>query len=101
MLLFVYIGIGKVEYKADAPYNLENEIFYRYYNATERVHGRPMEDWLRPSIYIGRAFTPFYDCPIRPWNDQNQNIDNYKKGIRAAFELCLKLGKSVIIDNKS
>lgn len=59
-----------------------------------------MEEWLRPSIFVGRAFTPYPNCSPRPWSDtpprswtdNMQNIENYKRGIRAYFELCVKLG---------
>ncbi|XP_018336086.1 xylose isomerase-like isoform X2 [Agrilus planipennis] len=85
-------GIHRIEYKPDTPFSSENGLFYRYYNASERIHGRTMEDWLRPAIFLGKAFTPnLYSC-IKPWNDNSQTLDNYKKGIRAMFELCIKLG---------
>lgn len=50
----VFAGVSRVEYKPDA--SLEDSLVYRYYNASERIHGRPMEDWLRPSISFWQAF---------------------------------------------
>ncbi|XP_017780301.1 PREDICTED: xylose isomerase-like [Nicrophorus vespilloides] len=83
-------GIGRVEYKSDASYNIEENLYYRYYNASERIHGRPMEEWLRPSVFLGQAFTP--GLVQRPWCEDGTSLDSYKKSIRAMFELCIKLG---------
>lgn len=90
---FTVKGLGKIEYKPDNLQAADDVINFRYYNATERIHGRSMEDWLRTSVYIGQAFSPKDSYPKRPWNERMQTVENYKKGIRAAFELCIKLGK--------
>uniref|UniRef100_A0A1B6E4W0 Xylose isomerase n=1 Tax=Clastoptera arizonana TaxID=38151 RepID=A0A1B6E4W0_9HEMI len=92
-------GIQKIEYKPEA--GIEETLCYRYYNAVERVHGRTMEEWLRPSISFWHAFntSPQHDFDSwnqsllqRPWDDGNHTLETYKRRIRAAFEFYSKLG---------
>lgn len=95
-------AMGRIDYKPDASYSHhEDNFYYRYYNSNERLHGRTMEDWMRPSIFLGKAFTPYPGCSPRPWSEnpitlynmQNMHsLENYKRGVRAMFELCMKMG---------
>ncbi|XP_054285896.1 uncharacterized protein LOC129002254 [Macrosteles quadrilineatus] len=92
-------ALSKVEYKPEA--GVEDTLSYRYYNATERVHGRPMEEWLRPAVSYWQAFHlpstshgfSFNESTYsRPWDDGTQTLDCYKRRLRAAFEFYSKLG---------
>jgi len=92
-------GLSKVEYRPDAP--LEDSLVYRYYSPGERLHGRPIEDWLRPALSFWHAFRhtrahnevgcsePHFP---RSWDDGSQTMDNYKRRLKAAFEFYSKLG---------
>ncbi|KAM3958559.1 xylose isomerase [Aphomia sociella] len=88
-------GIDKLEYNKMAT--LSDTSAYRYYNSSERVHSRTMEDWLKYSV----SFTEFrcngYDINgrshhTRQWDDGSHTVDNYKRCIKAFFDLCTKLG---------
>ncbi|PSN40216.1 Xylose isomerase [Blattella germanica] len=77
-------GLSHVEYRPDA--GPEDTLCYRYYNASERIHGRTMEEWLRPSVsfwhafcYAGVKYWTAYDHDIAPegdtLEDTNHNLD--------------------------
>lgn len=51
-----------------------------------------MEDWLRPTLCLSRGFSMNCKSIVRPWTQTQQLIENYKRTIRSAFELCMKLG---------
>ncbi|XP_038223442.1 xylose isomerase-like isoform X1 [Zerene cesonia] len=87
-------GIEKVEFNTAA--SATDTLSYRYYNAAERLHSKTMEDWLKYSL----SFTEFRTCSAeyprtsnnRPWDDNSHSMDNYKRCIKAFFDLCTKLG---------
>ncbi|XP_026733722.1 uncharacterized protein LOC113498035 isoform X2 [Trichoplusia ni] len=88
-------GIDKIEYNNMA--SPSETTSYRYYNSSERVHSRPMEDWLKYSV----SFTDFRNygsdpCgrPLhsRSWDDGTDSMDNHKRHLKVLFELCAKLG---------
>nr|CAD7437724.1 unnamed protein product [Timema bartmani] len=89
-------GLGRVEFRPDS--GPEDTLCFHYYNATERIHGKTMEEWIRPSISFWHAFcytgSDYYGQPTfqRSWDDGTHTIDNYKRRIRAAFEFYNKLG---------
>ncbi|XP_069702097.1 uncharacterized protein [Periplaneta americana] len=89
-------GMSRVDYRPDA--GPEDTLCFRYYNASERIHGRTMEEWLRPSVSFSHAFcymgTDLYGQPTfhRTWDDGSNSIENYKRRLRAAFEFFSKLG---------
>ncbi|XP_049777965.1 uncharacterized protein LOC126175306 [Schistocerca cancellata] len=89
-------GLNRVEFHADAAY--EDTLTYQYYNATERIHGRAMEDWLRPCISFRNAFChsggdyPLNSTLCKSWDDGSHTEENYKRRLKAAFELYSKLG---------
>lgn len=87
----ILLGVQKIEYRPDGPN--DDLLRYRYYNATERLQGRSMEDWLRPTLCLSRGFSLNNKKVIKPWTQYPQTLENYKRSIRAAFELCIKLGK--------
>ncbi|XP_049874451.1 xylose isomerase-like [Pectinophora gossypiella] len=87
-------GIDKVEYNSTASHS--DTASYRHYSAGERVHSRPMEDWMKISV----SFTDFrnhgpeiFGRPQnRPWDDGTHTIDNQKRCLKALFDLMTKLG---------
>ncbi|KAJ1529207.1 hypothetical protein ONE63_006011 [Megalurothrips usitatus] len=100
-------GVTRVEFRPDA--GPEDTLCYRFYNPSERLHGRSMEDWLRPAISFGDALRlgcggcgsgvcgrPGTVQLQRSWDDgtgsSSSSLENYHRRIRAAFELCSKLG---------
>ncbi|KAE8748686.1 hypothetical protein FOCC_FOCC004489 [Frankliniella occidentalis] len=96
-----FSGVPRIEYRPDA--GPEEALCYRYYNPGERCHGRTMEEWLRPALSFGHALRSagseaygqppgVQQRPQRPWDDGTNSLDNYHRRIRAAFELCNKLG---------
>ncbi|XP_045527111.1 xylose isomerase-like [Pieris brassicae] len=87
-------GIEKIEYNNAA--SATDTLNYRYYNATERVHAKTMEDWLKYSLSLTEFRNASAEYPKisnhRPWDDNSHSIDNYKRCIRAFFDFCAKLG---------
>merc|ERR1712198_597201 len=89
-------GIGRIEYRPDA--GPENTLVFRHYNASEMVHGRTMEEWMKFSIcyfntfrYLGSE-NHYGDRTFqRSWEDGTQTLDNYKRRMLAAFEFLQKL----------
>ncbi|XP_066996143.2 uncharacterized protein [Anabrus simplex] len=89
-------GITKVEYKPDA--SPEDTLCFRYYNSNERIHGRAIEEWLRPAVSFWHAFR-YSGADLwgqatlqRPWDDGTNSLENYKRRLRAAFEFYSKIG---------
>ncbi|XP_026487232.2 xylose isomerase-like [Vanessa tameamea] len=88
-------GIEKVEYNNMATSTDTNS--YRYYNSSERVHSRSMEDWLKYSVSLTEFRYNGSDTQGRPtfcrsWDDSSNTIDNYKRCIKAFYDFCTKLG---------
>ncbi|XP_071451083.1 uncharacterized protein [Hetaerina americana] len=90
-------GLNRVEYRPDA--GPDETLFYRYYGgANERVHGRTMEEWMRPAVSFPHAFRSTGADAFgqqtfqRPWDDGTNSMENYKRRLRAAFEFYTKLG---------
>ncbi|KAL4704488.1 hypothetical protein ACJJTC_015091 [Scirpophaga incertulas] len=83
-------GIDKVEYNNMAP--MTDASSYRYYSACERVHGRPMEDWLRFSVSLTEFRSFGHDIKPAPWDDGTNTLDNSKRRIKALFDFCQRLG---------
>ncbi|XP_018020778.1 xylose isomerase-like [Hyalella azteca] len=88
---------GKVEYRPNA--GAEETQVYRYYNASENLHGKTMEEWLRFSVCCFNAFRyqgsdDYYGdwAHVRPWDDRSRHLDNYKRRLQAAVDLASKLG---------
>ncbi|XP_070556574.1 uncharacterized protein [Ptychodera flava] len=66
-------GIGKIQYNGHA--GPDDVLCFKHYNATEVIHGRTMEDWLRFSVcywhtFRGSGADPFgFPTIQRPWDD--------------------------------
>lgn len=92
-----FLDDGRVEYRPNA--GPEDTTVFRYYNATETVQGKTMEEWLRFSVCCFNGFRyqgsdDYYGdwAHIRPWDDRSRTLDNYKRRLQAAVELTQKLG---------
>ncbi|XP_013190453.2 xylose isomerase [Amyelois transitella] len=88
-------GIDKLEYNNMAGPGEAGH--YRYYNSSERLCSRSMEDWLKFSVSLTEFRNYGYDnfgrpSPHRQWDDGTKTIDNHKRCIKALFDLCNKLG---------
>lgn len=91
-------GQGRVEYRPDA--GPEDTLVFRHYNASETVHGKPMEEWLRFSPCYFNAFRYLGDegafggaTHQRPYEEgPAHSLDKYKRRLVAAFEFFHKLG---------
>ncbi|CAH0730067.1 unnamed protein product, partial [Brenthis ino] len=70
---------------------------FRYYNCSERVHSRSMEDWLKYSVSLTEFRSNGSDSQGRPtfnrsWDDHSNTMDNHKRCIKAFYDFCTKLG---------
>ncbi|XP_034831175.1 xylose isomerase-like [Maniola hyperantus] len=88
-------GIDKIEYNNMA--SATDTTNFRYYNSTERVHSRNMEDWLKYSVSLTEFRNNGSDSQGRPtlnrsWDDNSHTLDNYKRYIKAFYDFCTKLG---------
>jgi len=89
-------GIPKIRYNKDAKE--DDTLCYKYYDASEMIMGRSMEDWLRFSSCFWHSFRgtgsdAFGQGTItRSWDDGTESLDNYKRRLSAAFEFYSKLG---------
>lgn len=87
--------IQKVQYEGPQS---KNPLAFRYYNPTEIVEGRSMQDWLRFSVCYWHTFRcngsdPFGAPTLtRPWDDGTDSVENALKRVDVAFEFMTKLG---------
>jgi xylose isomerase len=76
----------------------KNALAFRYYNADEKVEGKPMRDHLRFSVaywhtFRGTGSDPFGAATmVRPWDDGSNSVENAQNRVWAAFEFFEKLG---------
>ncbi|KAG6459602.1 hypothetical protein O3G_MSEX011469 [Manduca sexta] len=92
---YTFSGIDKIEYNNMA--SPSETTSYRYYNSTERIHSRPMEEWLKFSVSLTEFRSNGSDLRgrptyTRPWDDGTNTLDNCKRCIKALFDFCTKLG---------
>jgi xylose isomerase len=89
-----YPGIGKIEYEGKKS---KNPLAFRWYNAEEKIDGKPMKDHLRFAIaywhsFCGDGSDPFGDATrLYPWKDASID-DKIKQRLDAAFEFITKIG---------
>ncbi|MBL8819009.1 MAG: xylose isomerase [Planctomyces sp.] len=87
--------VQKVQYEGPQS---KNPLAFRYYNPTEVVEGRSMQDWLRFSVCYWHTFrcngTDPFGAPTltRPWDDGTDSVENALKRVDVAFEFMTKLG---------
>ncbi|XP_063054152.1 xylose isomerase-like [Engraulis encrasicolus] len=88
--------ISKIPYSPSA--GPRDVLCFKHYNASEVLHGRTMEEWLRFSVcywhsFCGTGADPFgFPTLQRPWNEGGSPMDIAKKRLHAAFEFFTKLG---------
>ncbi|CAD7696495.1 unnamed protein product [Ostreobium quekettii] len=89
-------GIGEIQYEGPTS---RNPMAFRYYNASEVVHGKPMKEWLRFSVAFWHTFRgdgsdPFGSATKAwPWEDASLDpMEMAFRRIRANFEFLRKLG---------
>lgn len=86
-------NVGKIAYEGAKS---QNPLAFKYYNPTEVVAGKTMEEQLRFSVAYWHTFTgegsdPFGSATmLRPW-DKFTGMDKAKARLEAAFELFAKL----------
>ncbi|XP_075224263.1 xylose isomerase-like [Lycorma delicatula] len=97
-----FAGFPKIEYKPDAT--VDETLCYRFYNASEKIHGRTMEEWLRAAVSFLHAFHSYSDSGTgrfdstvlnnfsRSWDEGTISLESYKRRLRAAFEFYSKIG---------
>ena len=88
-------NIDNVTYTTDP---LKKGLYFRHYNADEKVGGKTMKEHLKFSMAYWHTMTAngkdqFGDgVNIRPWDDAGSDMDIAKARVYAAFELMQKLG---------
>jgi len=76
----------------------KNPLAFRWYNASEVVEGKSMQDHFRFSVvywhtFRGTGADPFGSATmVRPWDDGSDSVENAICRARAAFEFMEKLG---------
>jgi len=89
------------EIKASIPYEgpkSKNPLAFKYYNPTQVIGQKTMEEHLRFSVaywhtFKGTGQDPFGDATFsRRWNRGSTPIERAENRLRAAFEFFLKLG---------
>src|SRR5882724_538035 len=87
--------VSKIRYEGPRS---KNPLAFKHYNATEKLEGRTMKDWLRFSVVYWHTFRNRLTDPfgagtaIRPWDDGSESVENAQNRVRVAFEFIEKLG---------
>ncbi|XP_018906214.2 xylose isomerase [Bemisia tabaci] len=86
--------VSRSEYRPEL--DVDQSTNFKYYNASEKVHGRSLEEWIRPAISFYHVINEYHSRGPRArriFEDSTQNsLDGYKRRIRCVFELGQKLG---------
>lgn len=89
-----FINVSKVNYEGPSS---KNSYAFKYYNPDEVIGGKPMKEHLRFALSYWHTLTaggadPFgVATAIRPWDNENADMDLAKARMEAAFELMDKL----------
>ncbi len=87
--------VPKIEYEGPKT---RNPLAFRHYNAEEVVVGKTMEEYLRFAVaywhtFRGMGMDPFgAGTMVRPWEADEDSVDNAKRRVEVAFEFFTKLG---------
>jgi xylose isomerase len=87
--------IQKIRYEGP---DSKNPLAFRWYNASEVVEGKTMQDHFRFSVvywhtFRGTGADPFGPgTMVRPWEDGSDSVENAIRRARVAFEFMDKLG---------
>ncbi|MEY2903089.1 MAG: xylose isomerase [Bacteroidota bacterium] len=88
-------SVGQINYEGPGS---DNPLAFQYYNASQVVAGKTMQEWLRFACaywhsFVGNGGDPFGEpTHIYPWNTATDAIGRAKDKADAAFEFMTKLG---------
>lgn len=88
-------SVGQINYEGPGS---DNPLAFQYYNASQVVAGKTMQDWLRFACaywhsFVGNGGDPFGEpTHLYPWNTAADAIGRAKDKADAAFEFMTKLG---------
>lgn len=88
-------SVGQINYEGPGS---DNPLAFQYYNATQVVAGKTMQEWLRFACaywhsFVGNGGDPFGEpTHLYPWNTASDAIGRAKDKADAAFEFMTKLG---------
>jgi xylose isomerase len=90
-----FTSVGQINYEGPGS---DNPLAFQYYNATQVVAGKTMQEWLRFACaywhsFVGNGGDPFGEpTHLYPWNTASDAIGRAKDKADAAFEFMTKLG---------
>jgi len=90
-----FTSVGQINYEGPSS---DNPLAFQYYNATQVVAGKTMQEWLRFACaywhsFVGNGGDPFGEpTHLYPWNTAADAIGRAKDKADAAFEFMTKLG---------
>jgi xylose isomerase len=90
-----FTSVGQINYEGPGS---DNPLAFQYYNATQVVAGKTMQEWLRFACaywhsFVGNGGDPFGEpTHLYPWNTAADAIGRAKDKADAAFEFMTKLG---------
>lgn len=88
-------SVGQINYEGPGS---DNPLAFQYYNASQVVAGKTMQEWLRFACaywhsFVGNGGDPFGEpTHLYPWNTAADAIGRAKDKADAAFEFMTKLG---------
>ncbi|MFC6465747.1 xylose isomerase [Marinilactibacillus sp. GCM10026970] len=88
-------NINKIQYEGATS---KDPLAFKFYNPTEKVGDKTMEEILRFGVAYWHTFTEDLSDPfgagtaLRPWDKYSDPMDKAKARVEAAFELFEKLG---------
>jgi xylose isomerase len=90
-----FTSVGQINYEGPGS---DNPLAFQYYNASQVVAGKTMQEWLRFACaywhsFVGNGGDPFGEpTHLYPWNTASDAIGRAKDKADAAFEFMTKLG---------
>ncbi len=90
-----FSSVGQINYEGPGS---DNPLAFQYYNASQVVAGKTMQEWLRFACaywhsFVGNGGDPFGEpTHLYPWNTAADAIGRAKDKADAAFEFMTKLG---------
>ena len=89
-----FAAIPDIKYEGEAT---DNPLAYRYYNPSEKIQGKTMQDWMRMAVcywhtFRGTALDIFGPGTIvRPWEDGTNSVEMAIKRTEVVFDFITKL----------
>ena len=90
-----FTSVGQINYEGPGS---DNPLAFQYYNASQVVAGKTMQEWLRFACaywhsFVGNGGDPFGEpTHLSPWNTASDAIGRAQDKADAAFEFMTKLG---------